>query len=58
MRNIIIVITALCLYGCMPNVIRVVDVTHSQIRELEMQNAALKAANEYLCEQSKICPKH
>lgn len=48
--KLIIILACLCLSGCMPNVItvRVVDITSAHVVDLEMQNAALKAANDYL----------
>ena len=48
--KLIIILACLGLSGCMPRVItvRVIDSDKERVVDLEMQNAALKAANDYL----------
>ena len=48
--KLIIILACLVLSGCMPRVItvRVIDSDKERVVDLEMQNAALKAANDYL----------
>ena len=50
MKWIILSLMALSTSGCFPRAItvRVVNDTNNQVRDLEMDNAALRAANEYL----------
>jgi hypothetical protein len=50
MKILLALLFCITLSGCIPRIItvRVMDITSDHVRDLEMQNAALKAANNYL----------
>ena len=56
--KLIIILACLGLSGCMPRVItvRVIDSDKERVVDLEMQNAALKAANSYLLDLTNKRP--